>query len=87
MLVKQILENDMDNCYEALSTDAELAELDKEFYQLADTMSDKDRLEMEDVFSAYMAKVTRIAYLQGMKDFAELHVVLKGDPAEVLDKQ
>lgn len=82
MLVKQILENDMNNCYEALSTDAEL---NKEFYQLADTMSDKDRLEMEDVFSAYMARVTRIAYLQGMKDFAEPHVVLKGDAAEVLD--
>lgn len=85
MLVKQILENDMDNCYEALSTDAELAELDKEFYRLANTMSDKDKLEMEDVFSAYMARVTRIAYLQGMKDFAELHVVLKDDVTEILD--
>lgn len=85
MLVKQILENDMDNCYEAFSADSELAELDKGFYQLANTMSDKDKLEMEDVFSAYMARVTRIAYLQGMKDFAELHVVLKGDVTEILD--
>lgn len=86
MLIKQILEKDMSNCYEALSADAELAERDKDFCQLADAMSDKDRLEMEDVFSAYMARVTRIAYLQGMKDFAELHVVLKDDVSEILNK-
>lgn len=86
MLIKRIMEDDTRNCYEAMSTDTQLAELDKDFYRLADTMSDKDRLEMESVFSAYMARVTRIAYLQGMKDFAELHVILKDDVAEILDK-
>ena len=84
MLIKKILEDDTRNCYAAIKADTQLAELDKGFYGIADTMPDKDKLEMESIFSEYMARVIRIAYLQGIKDFAELHVILKEDTTDIL---
>ncbi len=86
MLINQILENDTRNCYEAIKRDSQLAALDERFYKLAGTMPNADKLTMESIFSEYMARVTRIAYLQGMKDFAELHVILKKGTAEILDR-
>lgn len=86
MLIKQILENDTRNCYEAIKSDLQLTALDERFYKLAGTMPNADKLVMESIFSEYMARVTRIAYLQGMKDFAELHVILKDGITEILDK-
>ena len=43
-----------------------------------------DRFEMEELFGKYTARVPRIAYLKGMKDFAELHITLKDDVDEIL---
>lgn len=84
MLIKQILVNDTQNCYEAIKSDKQLDALDERFYKLADTMPDVDKLEMESIFSEYMARVTRIAYLQGMKDFTELHITLKNSMVDIL---
>lgn len=84
MLIRRIMENDTRNCYEAMTTDTQLAELDKAFYRLADAMPNKDKMELESVFSGYMARVIRIAYLQGLKDFQEMHVILKEDSVEIL---
>lgn len=86
MLIKQILENDTRNCYEAIKSDLQLDALDERFYKLAGTMSNADKLAMESIFSEYMARVTRIAYLQGMKDFVELHVVMRDNITDILDK-
>lgn len=86
MLIKQILENDTRNCYEAIKNDVQLAALDERFYKLAGTMPNADKLTMESIFSEYMARVTRIAYLQGMKDFAQLHLMLKEDAKNIMEK-
>ncbi len=86
MLIKQILEKDTRNCYEAIKNDVQLAALDERFYKLADTMPNADKLAVESIFSEYMARVTRIAYLQGMKDFSELHLVLKEDAKNIMEK-
>lgn len=86
MLIKQILENDTRNCYEAIKNDVQLATLDERFYKLAGTMPNADKLAMESIFSEYMARVTRIAYLQGMKDFAQLHLMLKEDAKNIMEK-
>ena len=43
-------------------------------------------LELENIFTSYMARVTRIAYLQGMKDFTELCGMLREDTQEILKK-
>ena len=81
MLINKILEDDTRNCYEAMKNDIQLEELEKKFYELT-----KEDMEVERVFSAYMARVIRIAYLQGMKKFAELCGVLKQDTQEILQR-
>jgi len=82
MLIKKIIEEDTRNCFEAMKKDLLLGELESQFYELAG-----DNFELEKVFSAYMARVIRIAYLQGMKDFVELCGVLKLDTQEILQRK
>ena len=42
---------------------------------------------MESIFVGYCARLTRIAYLQGLKDFQELHLILKEDTVDILAQQ
>lgn len=86
MLIDQIMEKDITNCYEAFSKDLELQALEKEFYKVLKRVEQDTRLEVESVFNAYMAQVTRICYLQGLKDFAELHLTLKESVADIISK-
>ncbi|MGN0068259.1 MAG: hypothetical protein ACI350_00785 [Prevotella sp.] len=79
MLIKKVLEDDTQNCYPAMAQDKELQEMEKEFYNIIDNLPKQERLKMEEIFSRYTARITRIAYLKGMKDFAELHITLKDD--------
>ena len=76
MLLGQILQEDVKNCKKALDSDFELRELEIRFYELLEGFDEK-KYAIEDVFSAYVAKSIRIAYLQGIKDFADLHIELK----------
>lgn len=81
MLINKIIEEDTKNCHEAIQRDVELLDYEKQFYELM-----QGNLELENIFTSYMARVTRIAYLQGMKDFAELCVILRDDTQEILKK-
>ena len=86
MLIKKVLEDDTQNCYPAMAQDKELQEMEKEFYNIIDNLPKQERLEMEEIFSRYTARITRIAYLKGIKDFAELHITLKDDVDEIMNK-
>lgn len=86
MLINKVLEDDTQNCYPAMAQDKELQEMEKEFYNIIDNLPKQERLEMEEIFSRYTARITRIAYLKGMKDFAELHITLKDDIDNILKK-
>lgn len=86
MLLNKILENDTRSCYTAVKRDTELAQLDTEFYALMDMLPKAEGLKLESLFSQYMARITRIAYLQGMKDFMNLCVTLKEDATEIVEK-
>ena len=81
MLINRMLREDTESCDEAMKRDLELSELEKEFY--AHVGLD---MMLENIFTAFMARVTRIAYLQGMKDFAELCGLLKCDTNDILEK-
>lgn len=85
-MIKKILENDTKSCYEAISADSKLSQLDADFYETIGKLPDTEKFKLEDIFSTYMARITRIAYLQGMKDFAELHDCLKEDTSAILAK-
>ena len=84
MLIKKILDADTVNCYEALKNDAQLKKTEDKVYSLLSGMPEDIRFDMERTISEYLARVTRIAYLQGMKDFAELYVILKLDVSDIL---
>lgn len=81
MLINRMLMEDTENCHGAMKRDLELCELEKEFYAHVGA-----NMELKNVFTSFMARVTRIAYLQGMKDFAELCGLLKCDTNEILEK-
>lgn len=84
MLLKQMIANDLKNCYEAASSDELLQSLESDFYSYRDRMDTIDFIKLEEIFSEYMARVSRLAYLQGMKDFNELCLVLKGNTNDIM---
>lgn len=86
MLIKQIMDADIANCYEVMENDEQLKIIDDRFYSLLSIQTDDLKFEMEGTVSEYMARVTRIAYLQGIVDFAKLFVVLKENPDVILQK-
>lgn len=84
MILKQMIEGDLRNCYEAMQSDQELQELEKNFYTLGKEVVGRDFSRMEEIFSHFMARSARLAYLQGMKDFNELCLVLREDTADIM---
>lgn len=86
MLIKQILDADTEKCHEALERDAQLEKIDDRLYSLLSDVPEDIRFDMERTISEYMARVTRIVYLQGIVDFTKLHVVLQEDPNAILQK-
>ena len=86
MLIKKILDTDTLNCYETFENDANLKAVEGKVYSLLSTLPDGIKFDMERTISEYMARVTRIAYLQGIVDFTRLYVVLQEDPNAILQK-
>lgn len=84
MLLKQVIANDLKNCYEATSNDELLQSLESDFYSYRDKMDASDFRELEEIFSQYMARITRLAYLQGMKDFNQMCIVLNENTNDIL---
>ena len=86
MLIQQIMEVDKPSCYQAMEKDQQLKLMEDSFYMILSECSENVSFDMERTVNAYMSRVTRIAYLQGMKDFAEMFVVLREDIHEILQK-
>ena len=87
MLLAEILEKDMENCCLAMKNDQKLKDLEEQMDFALDSLSDKQKLEVEEKVDAYVARIIRIVYLQGIKDYAELQDMLKNkDISELLDE-
>ena len=86
MLIKQIMDADIANCYEVMENDEQLKIIDDKLYSLLSELSKDVNFEMEATVSEYMARVIRIAYLQGIFDFTRLFVVLRENPQHILQK-
>lgn len=86
MLINQIIDEDTSNCYKAMSADEQLISTEEQYYKLLAECPDDVRFEMESIISKYMTRVLRIAYLQGIRDFSELFIVLKEDTQDILQK-
>ena len=86
MLINQIIDEDTSNCYKTMSEDEQLSGLEDQFYLMLEDCTEDFKFEIERVVSSYMTRVLRIAYLQGIKDFLELFIVLKEDTRNILQK-
>ena len=86
MLINQIIDEDTSNCYKTMSEDEQLKGMEDQFYLMLEDCSEDFKFEIERVVSSYMTRVLRIAYLQGIKDFLELFIVLKEDTRNILQK-
>ena len=79
MLIKSILENDKLSCRDALAEDAQIKCIDDKFYSLLSKCQEEVYFDMERKVNEYIERVIQIVYLQGLKDFAELCIILKED--------
>lgn len=86
MLINQIMDEDTSNCYKAMSADEQLVSMEVQYYKLLEECTEEVRFEMEIIINRYMTRVLRIAYLQGIRDFSELFIVLKEDAQDILQK-
>ena len=86
MLINQIMDGDIEGCRHALEADEPLKELEKELYSIVSKCPEEITFDVESTINAYIARVLRIAYLQGIKDFANLYITLKEDVHEILKK-
>ena len=85
-MIERIVEKDLDNCYEGLRSNPELKENEKRLYRIIDKLDKEIGLELEDIFSSYTAKAVRIGYVQGIKDFNEMFVEIKGNVNEIIEE-
>ena len=86
MIVKEMIQNDLESCYEAINSDMELKELDRKFYSLEPEMDADTFRIVEELFSRYSVRMAHIAYVQGIKDFNELCLVLDEDTGDIIKK-
>ena len=87
MLLTDILVKDVEHCNEAVREAEKLRDIEAGFYTLGEGIDKEVFLQMESIFVGYCARLTRIAYLQGLKDFQELHLILKEDTVDILAQQ
>jgi hypothetical protein len=86
MLITKIIDEDIDSCYKVFECDMQLKTIENEFYSLLSKCSADLEFDMERNVNEYMARVARLAYLQGIIDFSKLFVVLKEDAHDILAK-
>ena len=86
MLIRDLVDNDLEHCNKAFRQDKELRSIEVEADKLIETLEGEKAKKLEELFNAYGARTARIAYLQGIKDFRELFVELKEDTNELIDK-
>lgn len=83
-ILTQILENDIVNCRELIENDSEIKEVNKEIYALLGGLEQELAFSIEDKINQYGAKMTRLAYVQGMHDIVSLYDELKRPPVEIV---
>ena len=86
MLIQKIMENDIISCRHAFEKDEQLKDLDENLYEIMDKCPNEIFHDLELAVNKYVSRVIQISYLQGLKDFAELFVILKEDVHEILQK-
>lgn len=83
-ILTQIVENDIVNCRDLIENDAEIKEVNEKLYKLLGGLNKELAFSIEDTINQYNAKITRLAYVQGMHDIVSLYEELKRPPIEIV---
>jgi len=86
MLIKQIMDEDNASCRHAVEADKQVKELEEAYYSIMAKYPEETEFDMERAVNAYIERAIRIAYLQGIKDFANLCITLQEDVHEIIKK-
>lgn len=80
ILIKQIVDGDIASCRHAVK------ELEEAYYSIMAKCPEETGFDMERAVNAYTERAIRIAYLQGIKDFADLCIILQEDVSEIIKR-
>lgn len=86
ILIKQIVDGDIASCRHAVEADAQVKELEEAYYSIMAKCPEETGFDMERAVNAYTERAIRIAYLQGIKDFADFCIILQEDVSEIIKR-
>lgn len=83
-MLTSILTASLEKCREPIHKDSMIQELDAKLLELIEQLPQDSRNTMETVITKYKDRITRIAYLQGMKDIFDLFFTLSDEANDII---
>ena len=83
-MLTSILAVSLKKCKEPLQKDSVLPELEAKILEFTKQLPQDSSDTMTDILSKYKARITKIAYLQGMRDIFDLFFTLSDEANEIL---
>ena len=83
-VISSVIENDIVNCRELVDNDVEIKEVNETLYKLLEGLEQRLAFDIEDTVSRYVARITRLVYVQGLCDAVALHSELKKPAIELI---
>ena len=86
-MLTSILAASLEQCREPIHKDSIIQELDTQLIELIKQLPQDSHDNLESVIDKYKNRITKIAYLQGMKDIFDLFFTLSDEANEILAAQ
>ena len=86
-MLTSILAASLEQCREPIHKDSIIQELDTQLIELIKQLPQDSHDKLESVIGKYKNRITKIAYLQGMKDIFDLFFTLSDEANEILAAQ
>ena len=83
-MLTSILAASLEKCKEPLRNDPVLQELDTKIHEFAKQLPQDPYDNMAAILNKYKDRITKIAYLQGMRDIFDLFFTLSDEANEIL---
>jgi len=83
-MLTSILAASLEKCKEPLRNDPVLQELDAKIHEFAKQLPQDSYDNMAAILNKYKDRITKIAYLQGMRDIFDLFFTLSDEANEII---
>lgn len=84
-MLNLILSKVTEACHTSIEEDERFKYFQEKFYNIIKEYPREDLFTLDEAFNACVAQAQKIAYLQGLRDFAKFHVELKGDVTNIIN--